>query len=550
MRIEGLRSFFSSFTGLVACLREKKRKPCKWLDPVIAMMLAALTLLFSVMYLDAGHGWGDDQAAYLTTAFAIADGRIEEQNKINLFMHPMKGNIQERAYVWGYPLMLIPIYKLFGFNRDTYSTVVYYKLPGCLCMALLAGILYLFYRRRFSRLTSMLLTAALVFSVGLFPQVNNLYTDVPFLAFTMLSLYLAEAFWQQERTGCKLLLGILLGVSLWATYVIRLNGPLTLAAVALGHGLYQLRRRRFDRWLLQLFPYFFFGGILFLSYKLLPVPTSNSSDLGKITLAGIGYNLQYYDVLLQEWGATLFSGLPLFRYEGTWLVLLIASLIGFWFHKDEAHLFFFGAATFAGCCILDYQQGLRYLYPMLPVLLLLASHGFIALTRLLEKHVWRCKAQPALRRAGRCLGIAALCSVLAVTTCTCITRYRQRGQALPDTDSYSTEAIDLYHFIQQKTPEDSVIAATKCRAIYLNTGRIGFRPQVATDVWPHPFLPYQEERVDLAIADYVLMNHDEFEPEQLQYLLAEYHGSYTLKLVYQNRLYSLYQRVSVMGEEA
>ena len=49
MKTKGVRRFLDGFTGLTAWMRGKKQKPCKWLDPVIALMLAGLTLLFSVM---------------------------------------------------------------------------------------------------------------------------------------------------------------------------------------------------------------------------------------------------------------------------------------------------------------------------------------------------------------------------------------------------------------------------------------------------------------------------------------------------------------------
>ena len=45
-------------------------------------------------------------------------------------------------------------------------------------------------------------------------------------------------------------------------------------------------------------------------------------------------------------------------------------------------------------------------------------------------------------------------------------------------DVYSPEAIEIYRYIEQEIPEDKVIAFPKPRALYLNTGRLSFRPGV------------------------------------------------------------------------
>lgn len=53
------------------------------------------------------------------------------------------------VYVWGYPLMLAGVYKIVGFDRVNYSSIIWYKIPLLLSLAFTGGALTLFFRRRF-----------------------------------------------------------------------------------------------------------------------------------------------------------------------------------------------------------------------------------------------------------------------------------------------------------------------------------------------------------------------------------------------------------------
>lgn len=163
----------------------------------IAVLLILVTLGVCLLSIDAGHSWGDDNAAYINEAIAIAEGRLEEQTRLNLFMHPgelsfLQGDENSLTYVWGFPLLLVPIYRLFGFDRVTYSSLIYYKLPGVVFTALLAGVLYVFYRRRFGMCISAAVTLLFVLHAIVLNSVNQIATEMPFVCFQMLSLLLVE----------------------------------------------------------------------------------------------------------------------------------------------------------------------------------------------------------------------------------------------------------------------------------------------------------------------------------------------------------------------
>ena len=45
-------------------------------------------------------------------------------------------------------------------------------------------------------------------------------------------------------------------------------------------------------------------------------------------------------------------------------------------------------------------------------------------------------------------------------------------------DVYTNEAIEIYKYIRENTAEDAIIAFAKPRALYMNTQRRSFRPEI------------------------------------------------------------------------
>lgn len=121
--------------------------------------------------------------------------------------------------------------------------------------------------------------------------------------------------------------------------------------------------------------------------------------------------------------------------------------------------------------------------------------------------------------------------------------FMNRGMERPDSDAYSTEAVDMYQYIQSNTSPDSVVSFYKLRLMYLNTGRLSFRLQVDTANDPDYtyFRPYQKRYVPPDAADYFLLYAD-LTKNQLRTVQLELgESSERLELVYTNRLYDLYR---------
>lgn len=262
---------------------------------IVAIMLLSITCLNNTCY------WGDDFAAYISEGIAIADGYFEKQVELNMLMHPSELPDEAQSgtlvYVWGYPLILAMVYKLVGFDRVGFSSIIYYKLPSAIALALLAGIMYLFLRRRFSKLLSSGLAFMFCACYEFRVFINTLYSDVVFLFFVMLSLLLLDMFVNRRRN--KLKIGIILGIILWFTYEIRLNGISILFASVVACIVAYVRDKDIKGWKHILgfaSPFIVFFTAKLISEAVLAPATSNTSDISGVTFAAVISNVSsYYD---------------------------------------------------------------------------------------------------------------------------------------------------------------------------------------------------------------------------------------------------------------
>ncbi len=89
------------------------------------LWITGLMLLVTITNLSVSnksHAWGDDFAMYLSQMQSLSDGtlnQLEEQQKFleantSVIIGPM-------WYPWGYPIVLIPIYKLFGMDIEVFK---------------------------------------------------------------------------------------------------------------------------------------------------------------------------------------------------------------------------------------------------------------------------------------------------------------------------------------------------------------------------------------------------------------------------------------------
>ena len=490
-------------------MRHLSDKGSPRLDRITFFFLIAVFFLCSYFSLSDGCYWGDDYAAYISEGIAIAEGKLDSQSVLNTMMHPSP--LPEEAvgrplvYVWGYPLILSVVYSLAGFDRIGFSSVFFYKLPSVISFALFAAVLFLFLRRRFKLVFSLLLTVAFCSCAEFYSFFNTIYSDMVFLFYALLSLYVEELYLEKAESPGHEVIGIILGIILWYMYEIRLNGIAILLSCIAAHLIYVVKAKKFSRWdliLRELIPYIVFFVLKTLSETLLAAPTSNASDFHDFSFYLFLSNLKTYLGLIQSFFSQLWSNIlisPLYSvlrrlFEITYSDLSTLSSVLVWFSiaasvlgtavsgiRENAHLSLLVIVYIIAAAMLPYTQGMRYIYPILPVILLFFGYGikYISDTLKITKNKTANRIF-AVIASGMCV----LC-VYQLVSNDIGQKYEipEKGEIVNVEDiymqnAYSPSAVEVYKYIRANTPEDCCIAYFVPRGLYLNTERFSVKPDV------------------------------------------------------------------------
>ena len=460
-------------------------------DWLFALTATFIVLLFGSVSLTTGiYPWGDDCAAYINEGIAIAEGKLPEQAQMNLYYHP--STLPQEAlesgslvYVWGYPLLLSVIYKIVGFGADT---VIFYKLPLLISLAFTAGALVLLFRKRLPIQFSFVLSVIFCMSSYLFSALNQLYSDLPFVFFCILTMLLMECLCGLEEKGRNVIfIGIIYSLSLLFTYETRLSGSAVCVLAFVEHILllYPLVKKSSNRKRLifqHLLPYFLFGLLVLVSERLLLLPaTANYSDffvqIDKSAL--FHYYLEmiykYFKVIARE-GNILF-------------VFFLVGMMVTGFQKKNIYLTVLLIGTIIVNCNLPYVQGPRYIYNVLPFVLLYAANGLVLAADLIKKLSKKIAANIKKDSVKTKLSsvIPQICKVLIVIVAVLVlinvcsygagkayNNITHWGENQKE-DAYSFYAIEVYQYINDETDPQSVICFEKPRMLYLNTGHKSFR---------------------------------------------------------------------------
>ena len=455
-------------------------------DWLFAGLATLIVLILAGCQITPGVSWGDDYAAYIQEGISIAEGSFRDQTKINYQYHPSPlpdeaKKDESLVYAWGYPLVLSAVYRIVGFDRVGYTSIIWYKIPLLLSLAFTGGVLTLLFRRRFSIYISA--GAALVFcmSGNMFDAVNSLYSDLLFLFLSILAFLLMECFvstlGEQSAGGNRSVwLGLAYGVVLWLTYETRLSGFTVCAAALVGHSVTILSKQAYikkETVCLHALPYLLLILMVLISEHLWLAPaTPNLSDIGKTSEVRV---FEYYRKELFNF----FDQLPMVPFSGLGYVLIGACVLGLmvkgW--KENLYLTLLLIGTLVVDLSLPYTNGLRYVYNVLPIMIMYAVYGFQTIARLLN---WSSEKSGVklIREAVKFVGLAAAMAIVFFSTSNQVFKSSLNLANWGENhsyDAYSTEAKEMYSYINEVLPADAGICVGKPRLMYLSTGHQSFK---------------------------------------------------------------------------
>ena len=420
-------------------------------NPLLIIILL-LSMVIGSSHLTRGHEWGDDFASYIMQAKSILDGKMQDfvqHNSITIYQS--SSQIGPVAYPWGYPLILTPVYAVKGISP------LALKLPGLFFYIGFLICFYLVMRTRLPRTESLLLVSLFAFNPMLVDFLDQILSDVPFLFFSTLALLLMTK--EKKRSVLDY---VLLGGVLAFAFFIRTTGILLLASF-LAVELLKLWKYRTNRQITidifrQIFIVCITFGLLWLIYSLI-FPGGSESYFDQLRGFRLQAALRFFNDYLQ-----LFS--VFFGNSITWAYLydflFIFFLIGLWLRRnDETILIVFFSLWMLTLIIWPIWQGPRFIFPLLPIFIYFTFQGMNSvINKLPEKH------HQLGQRIYYVFWLSIACIFLFYSTVNTYVNLRNNRSINGPFDPFS---IQVYDYIKEKTPSDSIIIFFKPRAMRLMT---------------------------------------------------------------------------------
>lgn len=439
----------------------------KRIEAGLLVLLLLAAALLGTASLTRGHLWGDDFASYVMQAQSILDGSTSGFIQHNTFtIENSSFPPGPVAYPWGFPALLVPLVAVFGLK------FLALKLINPLFFLLFLAVFYWLARRRLPVSVSLGLTAALTFSPALLIAQDLVSPDIPFLFASTLAVLLIELrLWNSLRGAA------LIGLAIYFAFSLRTNGILLLAPLITA----QIVGRE-GGWRRALTPWLVFTAAVVIESLLLPSGQgSYLSHFSMFTAETFFHNLWFY----LHFPAALMEDIPFGSIFLVPLILLFLYDLIVNFRRERVMLSYI-AASLGTFTLWPENQGIRLVYPLLPLFLILAGGGWVSLMERVEG-----RQKELLRWASISLGAAFL--LLSLIFCVNLARInlRQGREINGPLDPVSRQ---MFEFIREETPPGSVIVFFKPRAMRLFTDRDSFMTQNCGDLAKGDYIVFHEKQ--------------------------------------------------------
>ncbi|MBI5741736.1 MAG: hypothetical protein HZA16_13595 [Nitrospirae bacterium] len=162
---------------------------------LILFIFIGVVFAVNLISFQNGHIWGDDFAAYIDQARAIVYGNFDELISVHEYrVENSPSTVGPFMAPWGFPILLSPVYYAFGLDIHVMKIFIYLFFLASLLT------LYLLFRDRLRNSENLLLLALIAFNPVYFRFKDVVHPDIPFIFFTLISLFLIEQFVVSGRT--------------------------------------------------------------------------------------------------------------------------------------------------------------------------------------------------------------------------------------------------------------------------------------------------------------------------------------------------------------
>jgi hypothetical protein len=418
---------------------------------LLAFMIV-ISLILGAATLRRGHQWGDDFAWYVLQAQSTLNGTIDEFIEHSLFTNTQSTtHVGPLAYPWGYPLILAPVLAIKGISP------LALKLPGLFFYAGFLVCLYLLTRSRLTQTEGLIVVALFAFNPLLIDFLDQILSDIPFLFFSTLSLLLIT---QKDRRSAWH--DVSIGAAIFFTTFLRVTGVLLLGCFLLVEFFRLLDQRRDGAAAREIL---WRSSIVCIVFVLLWV-----INLLLFPSGGESYFSQYAQLI--ETAKTLAAGYfyvfgSFFGDTAGWRavyhLVLIFFLIGAWYRRRQEPVFLlFFLFWMIVHITYPYWQGPRYIFPLLPIFIYFAFQGMKFIVGRLPEG-YRLAGQWVVY--GFWILIAGLFLLRSGTNA-----YLNLKNDRSINGPFDPYSLEVYDYIKEKTPSDSVVVFFKPRVMVMMTG--------------------------------------------------------------------------------
>ncbi len=418
-------------------------------------------------------GWGDDWAAYVEQGIALATGTLpQQQYDMHFCLDNSSIPLGPYAYPWGLPLVIAGLFPKTGFS------VMAFKAINLVFGGLFLFLFHASAIQRTNRSVASILTTLFVVHPVFLIHMNLIGSDIPFLFFSFSSVLALEHIvsHSNHRLGSICFLSVLGGMGCAMAFLFRTNGIVILVALTCVQVSFCMSRLFPDSkcsqairnsvrlngpvWI-QFLPLL----VSALCVLLLKATLTIGGDGHISMLAGVsfrtilGHSFHYMKVAAGWFAIPALS--PSVSFVLGLLVIAVSIFAGFVHLKTHPLEVLFVAETALCYVVWPAKQGIRFLLPLIPFILLWI--GDIASAPIWNRH-HIVKAMS--------LFAGAVLSIFCIRTMESIWKPKPH----PLDDPYAPNAMEAFSFIQQQTPANAVVAFRKPRVLHLLARRKSFAP--------------------------------------------------------------------------
>lgn len=417
----------------------------------LVIVVIAIGIIFNLIQLTNEHSYGDF-SLYLMQAKTL----VNESNYYLLELNQYALDHSQRPrgpylYPWGLPVLLSPVLYFFGENLMAIKVVMVLGFAGALLM------IYKLFKNKLGHEKTILIVAIFAFNTFFLFYTNYIMADLPFFFIALLTLFLMQKVVQNGQMPYSWL-PFLLGFLIYFSYLTRTNGIVFLPLLFLCQIiLWQQNKLSITSKFViyNLAPYVAFFVFKYLGTLYFPELSGDNSHMGRLDMVNVNtivHNTIYYLKLPSTFFPTSMGGLIYFLS----IPLVIAGMMAS-YKRDYLYILFI-VFTFGVFIIWPYTQGLRFLFPILPLYFYFLFYGF----------TW---AENYFKRLPKNALVYPFAIILILLFTAAQFKRIVTNEEMAFHGPYNDDGREIMTFIKTKTSKDDIIIFGWPRAIVNITGR-------------------------------------------------------------------------------